>query len=253
MHGVFSALLVLFVLLFLTASFRAMPNAVLASIVFMAVKSLFDLGMPRYLRKVKRADFVTWVLTFGSTLLLGVQVGISFGSLASMVALVVRSARPNHALLGKLPGTDLYRDIRRFGEAQQVPGVIIFRFDASLHFANKDFFRSALLRSIAKSEGHPWRGGGRGQSQAVNGDGSSALPNLHSVIVIDFSSINDVDISALRTLSAAAAQVLQAKRSHSYILAMPGASMRRVLRIRIHLAVWRTVLCRTTSRRRRIC
>lgn len=152
MHGIFTTLLVLVVLLCLTPTFRPMPNAVLASIVFMAVKSLFDMQKPRYLYRVKRADFVTWVVAFGSTLLLGVQMGIGLGVAASMISIVVRSARPNHALLGRLPGTDIYRDLRRFIEAGQIPGVIIFRFDASLHFANKDFFLAALIRAIHSGE-----------------------------------------------------------------------------------------------------
>ena len=73
MHGVFTAVLALSCVVVLTPAFEPMPNAILASIVFMAVKSLFDLSKPKYLWKVKRGDFYSWVLAFSCTLLLGVQ------------------------------------------------------------------------------------------------------------------------------------------------------------------------------------
>ena len=76
MHGLFTMLLILFVLLFLTPAFRPMPRACLASIVFMAVKSLFDTSKARFLYKVKTTDFVAWCTAFVATLLLGVQLGI---------------------------------------------------------------------------------------------------------------------------------------------------------------------------------
>ena len=205
MHGVFTALLVMLVLLALTPLFRPMPKAVLASIVFMAVKSLFDfrfresrtsetherrtsntqttwerrmsalapcscapvppsaraytrpprasarrpctqythwIGLDgwhaaRFLFRVKSSDFIAWVATFLSTLIFGVQIGIGTGIFTSMALIMIRQARPNHAMLGRLPGTKIFRDIRRYPEAQCVPGLAIFRFDASLNFANK--------------------------------------------------------------------------------------------------------------------
>lgn len=137
MHGVFTALLVLLVLLLLTPAFRPMPRAVLASIVFMAVKGLFDIERPRFLFRVKMSDFVAWCTAFFATITLGVQLGISTGVFTSMVLIVLRSARPNYAVLGRLPRSNIFRDVRRYPEAIAVPGVMTFRFDSSLHFANK--------------------------------------------------------------------------------------------------------------------
>ena len=151
MHGVFTMLLVMLTLLLLTPAFKPMPNAVLASIVFAAVKSLFDVRRVRTLWRVKRADAVVWLSAFFLTLLLGIQLGIGLSAFISLVGIVARSSRPNHALLGQLPGTRLYRDVRRFPQARLVPGVAVFRFDASLHFANKDFFRDNVVRAIEAS------------------------------------------------------------------------------------------------------
>jgi len=179
LHGLFTSLLVLLVLLLLTPTFRPMPRACLASIVFMAVKSLFDTSKARFLYKVKSSDFVAWCTAFAVTLLLGVQLGITIGVITSMTLIVLRTARPNHAVLGRLPRTNIFRDVTRYSEARQIPGVLIFRFDASLHFANKDYFREAV-------------GAASGQQKRTS-DGLT-------VVIIEFSPVNDVDASALRML-----------------------------------------------------
>ena len=84
-----------------------------------------------------------WLVAFGGTILFGVQLGILIAVVASLGAIVVRSSRPHHATLGRLPGSRIYRDLRRYPGSATVPGVAIFRFDAELHFANKE---TLLLR-----------------------------------------------------------------------------------------------------------
>ena len=86
---------------------------------------------------MKKTDFFAWCAAFFATLVLGVQLGIGIGVLTSMVLIVLRTARPNFAVLGRLPRSNIFRDVRRYTEAAPIPGVVIFRFDASLHFANK--------------------------------------------------------------------------------------------------------------------
>ena len=92
----------------------------------------------------------------------------------------MRQALPNHAILGRLPGTNIFRDVRRYHEAKHIPGVVAFRFDASLNFANKDIFYAAL-------------------QAAIDSVGDNCDEGLTAVI-IEFGSINDVDASALRML-----------------------------------------------------
>ena len=110
------------------------------------------------------------------------QLGIGVGVFTSMVLLVARSAWPTYAVLGRLPKTNIYRDVERYPEAYAIPGVVIFRFDASLHFANKDYFASSFRAAIS----------GGVQSHAKCGGVTAA--------VIEFGSVNDVDASALRML-----------------------------------------------------
>jgi SulP family sulfate permease len=191
LHGLFTSALVLLVLLFLTPTFRPMPNACLASIVFMAVKSLFDLSKARHLYRVSSSDFVAWCTAFTATLLFGVQLGIAFGILVSLLIIVMRSAWPHYAVLGRLPRTNIFRDTKRYPDAEAIDGVLLFRFDASLHFANGDFFRSSLLNAIDEK----WAAADQPQGGPPGGP-----QQLLTAVVVDFSSVNDVDASALRVL-----------------------------------------------------
>ena len=191
-HGVISAAMVLLVLLVLTPAFRPMPRACLASIVFMAVKSLFDVAKPKYLYRISKSDFIAWCLSFGATLLLGVQLGIGIGVFASMVLIVAGSTRPTTSVLGRLPRTNIYRDMRRFSDAQSIPGVVIFKFDSSLHFANKDYFAS-LVKGFIKANDKLLT------ELQQNGEDADEALEL-SCIVIEFGTINRVDASALRML-----------------------------------------------------
>jgi sulfate permease, SulP family len=110
MHGVFTALFVALVLLLLTGAFRPMPKAILASVVFVAVKGLFDMAKPRFLYRVSTGDFVAWLASFLGTLLIGVPEGIAVGVFTSMALIILRMAHPNYAMLGRLPGTMIATD-----------------------------------------------------------------------------------------------------------------------------------------------
>ena len=155
-----TAAIVLLVLVALTPAFRTLPYAVLASIVFTSVKSLLDFGAPRRLWKLNRVDFLLWLVAFSSTLTMGVKPGIALSVSCSLVALIFQGMRPPHALLGRLPGTSNYVDVKRNPNAKQVDGVAIFTFSSTLHFANKDYFRDSLFAAIRRSTEHQNAGNG---------------------------------------------------------------------------------------------
>jgi SulP family sulfate permease len=153
LHGVFTSSLVLVALIWLTPAFRFLPYAVLASIIFMSVNTLFDFRTPRRLLQLNYVDFLLWLVAFVATLLCGVQIGIELSVACSLVTLIASSMRPPHALLGRLPGTSVYVATRnsrssRSESARQVEGVAIFGFHAALHFANKDYYHDALIAAI---------------------------------------------------------------------------------------------------------
>ena len=99
--------------------------------------------------------------------------------LMSLALFVRRSTRPHHAVLGRLPGTTVYRNVKNFPEAEQTPGVLVWRFDASFYFANAAFFRDQVDRLLLD------------RTEA----GASARGEIRA-LVLDASGINDLDASA---------------------------------------------------------
>jgi len=142
--SVVSALFIVLTLLFLTPLFYFLPKAILASIILFAVYSLFDLKEPKFLWKSNRQDFMMLLVTFLCTLFLGIQMGIGIGVLLSLSLMILRASRPHFAILGKVPDSEVFRNIHRFQGLEIIPEILIVRFDADIFFANISFFRDKL-------------------------------------------------------------------------------------------------------------
>lgn len=149
--SVFSALVVGLTLLFLTPAFYYLPNAVLAAIIMVAVFGLIDLKYPRQLWKNRKDEFVLLLITFGLTLSLGIKEGILLGVLFSLLLLVYRISKPHIAVLGRIRGTNYFKNVNRFAEdIEEHEEFLILRFDGQLFFGNKDYFRTQLQKQIAR-------------------------------------------------------------------------------------------------------
>ncbi len=148
LSSLFAAGIIALTLLFLTPLFYYLPNAVLAAIVMVAVSALIDWREARFLWHVKRRDFFLMAMTFVATLALGIEQGILLGVVASLIVLVHESYRPHTAVMGRLPGTATFRNVRRHPEALVRSGVVVFRVDAPLFFGNAGFLKDKL-REIA--------------------------------------------------------------------------------------------------------
>jgi SulP family sulfate permease len=148
--GVISAVLIGLTLLFLTPLFYYLPQAILASLIMVAVGKLIDLGEVRKLWRLDRVDFWLLTVTFLGTLFLGIQLGIGLGVALSLGVHVYRSMRPHIAVLGRIPGTDIFRNTDRFGGGVgEVSGVLIIRFDGALYFGNLTYFQQQIRAVIA--------------------------------------------------------------------------------------------------------
>lgn len=153
MASVISASLIILTLLFLTPLFYYLPKAILASVIMVAVFSLIDVKEAGYLWKTDRRDFVMLLATFIATLTLGIEQGIAIGILLSLAFVVYKSTYPHIAQLGRLPGTNEYRNIVRFQEATESEDILIIRFDAQMFFANTAYFKEKLQKmEAAKGE-----------------------------------------------------------------------------------------------------
>jgi SulP family sulfate permease len=149
--AVFSVLLVVLTLLFLTPLFYYLPNAVLASIIMVSVFGLIDFSYPQKLWKNNKDEFVVLLTTFLITLLVGIPQGVLVGVLLSLLLMVYRTSNPHFAILGNIRNSDYYKNIDRFGdEVVERDDLLIVRFDAQLYFGNAGYFKKQLFREIER-------------------------------------------------------------------------------------------------------
>lgn len=132
------AVLVLITLLFLTRPFEILPSATLAGIVMVVGIGLIDITGFRRLWRIKRSDFVYALITTIGVVFLGMLAGVFVAVLLSLFDVARRALKPNTAVLVRIPGTDRYADEDSFPDGEHVPGLIIYRFDGPLMFANVD-------------------------------------------------------------------------------------------------------------------
>lgn len=152
--GVISSVVVMLALLFLTPVFYYLPKAILGAIVIVAVVGLIDVKEAKKLWVENQMDFAMWMVTFWGTLLLGVEPGIALGVFLSLAMVLFRTTRPHVAVLGNVPGTHFYRNVKRFDNLITKDDVLIIRFDAQLFFANVNYFRDKVDELIEnKGEG----------------------------------------------------------------------------------------------------
>jgi SulP family sulfate permease len=148
--AIISALLIGLTLLFLTPLFYYLPNAILASVIMVAVFGLIDIREARHLWHTDRSDFWMLIATFLGTLTLGIEQGILIGVVLSLAVIIFRTTMPHFAVLGKIPGEPLYKNISRFENLEQRSDILIMRFDARLYFGNVNFFKESIEAEIEK-------------------------------------------------------------------------------------------------------
>jgi anti-anti-sigma factor len=140
-------------LVFLTPLFRGMPHPALAAIV---IAAMLHLSRPDYLLDLfarSRWEFVLAATVIAGELALGVPHGIALGVALSLLMLIYRTSHPQGAVLGQLPGTEAYRDVRRHPEAITFPGLLIWRVGGDLFFASVGHLDEGVKAALAAS--HP--------------------------------------------------------------------------------------------------
>ncbi|SDY84409.1 MULTISPECIES: SulP family inorganic anion transporter [Rhodonellum] len=144
MSSIFSAILIVLTLLFFTGLFYNLPSAILAAVVLVAVSGLIDFKEPVHLWHKDKSDFAMLVATFLITLTMGIETGIISGMVLSLVVVIYRASRPHMAQLGRVPGTNVFRNITRFSNLEQKEDVLMARIDGPIYFANVEFIRDKL-------------------------------------------------------------------------------------------------------------
>jgi MFS superfamily sulfate permease-like transporter len=140
---------IVLLLLVAPAALRNLPQPILAAVVITAAIGLVDAGAVRRLYRVRRPEFVLWLTAFLGVALLGVLVGILVAIVLSLGDFVRRAWRPYDAVLGREDELKGYHDLERHPNARLVPGLLLYRFDAPLFFANADYFRHRISGLVA--------------------------------------------------------------------------------------------------------
>ena len=140
--------LVILTLLFLLPLFYKLPQAALAAIVIHAMFGLLDLKYLHRLFNIDWAEFAYAIIALFGVLMLGILQGVALGVLLSLAVLIRRVSRPGSTEIRPISGTDSFCDVEVHPQAQQVPGLLIFRFDAPIIFVNASYFSSEVRRRI---------------------------------------------------------------------------------------------------------
>jgi high affinity sulfate transporter 1 len=149
--GLVGAGMICILLVALPGLFQNLPSATLAAVVIAAAFSLIEIPGLRKLYRMRRSEFVLSIVCFLGVALLGVIAGIFLAVGLSLLFFIERAWRPYDAVLGRVEGRSGYHDVSRHPEARRVPGLVLFRWDAPLFFANAETFQDHVKEAIEDS------------------------------------------------------------------------------------------------------
>ena len=174
--GVVGAGLVVVLLLFLNGLLSDLPQTALAAVVITAALSLMDLGAVRRFANVRTSALVVNLVAAGGVILFGVLQGIVIAIVLAVLLFFRRNWWPHGTVLGEVPAMQGWHSIDQYPEAQEMPGVVVFRWEAPLFFANSGQFRDQIRKLVR--ERHPnW-------------------------LVLECEAITDIDVTAAEVLEA---------------------------------------------------
>jgi high affinity sulfate transporter 1 len=146
--GGISGLFILVVLVFLTSLFFNLPETILAAIVIFAIRGLLDIPHFRLIYNFSRIEFAIAILTLLSVLIFGTIQGLIIGIILSLLALINKIKKPHITILGQVPGTDNYKDIKNHPNYIQIPAVLIIKLEGSQIFLNADNIKNKILNLL---------------------------------------------------------------------------------------------------------
>lgn len=149
--SVVGALAIAFLLLMAPNLLQHMPTAALAAVVIAAAIGLFEVTDLKRIYRIQQWEFWLSIVCFVGVAVLGVIPGIGLAIVLAIIEFLWDGWRPHSAVLGRAHGVKGYHDITRYPDARQIPGLVLFRWDAPLFFANAEFFKERALDAVAKS------------------------------------------------------------------------------------------------------
>jgi len=149
--GVVGALSVALLLVAAPNLLKDLPTAALAAVVIASAIGLFEITDLVRIFHIQRWEFWLSIVCFLGVAVFGAIPGIGLAIAIAVMAFLWNGWRPYSAVLGRPNGVEGYHDITRYPDARQIPGLVLFRWDAPLFFANAELFRERVLNAVAKS------------------------------------------------------------------------------------------------------
>ena len=149
--GVVGALSVALLLVAAPNLLKDLPTAALAAVVIASAIGLFEITDLVRIFHIQRLEFWLSIVCFLGVAVFGAIPGIGLAIAIAVMAFLWNGWRPYSAVLGRPNGVEGYHDIARYPDARQIPGLVLFRWDAPLFFANAELFRERVLNAVAKS------------------------------------------------------------------------------------------------------
>ena len=149
--GVVGAVCIALLLIFAPNLIKNLPQAVLGAVVICACISIVEVRALARLYKLRREEFVFSIACFLGVVSLGIIKGIFIAIGLALFSFIWRAWHPYDAVLGHVEGLKSYHDISRHPDARLIPGLVLFRWDAPLFFANAEAFRENVLHAIAEA------------------------------------------------------------------------------------------------------
>lgn len=147
--GLIGAMLVSFLLYVAPTLLKSMPHAALSAVVICACFGQIQIDQVVRLYRLRRSEFLFSMACFMGVIVLGVIQGIFIAVGLALIAFIWRAWRPHNAVLGRVDGLKGYHDVLRHPEARRIPGLVLFRWDAPLFFANAAVFEERIQQAIA--------------------------------------------------------------------------------------------------------
>lgn len=181
-----TAALVAVVAWLFTPLLEHVPKAALAAIIIVAVWRLVDIHGALLAWRYDRGDGLVLLATALGVLVIGIEAGLVAGLVLSLLAYIWKASRPHLAELGRIPGTEHFRNVKRYHDLETWPELLLLRVDEHLSFANTAYLEQVLMQRVAEK------------------------PRLRHLVLVA-SGINGIDVSALEMLLKLAASLKEAK------------------------------------------
>ena len=149
--GVVGALAIALLLVLGPNLLRYLPNTALAAVVIAAAIGLFEVADLRRIYRIQRWEFWLSMGCFAGVAVLGAIPGIALAIAIAVIEFLWDGWRPHFAVLGRVDGVRGYHDSSRYPQARRIPGLVLFRWDAPLFFANAELFQNCVVDAVASS------------------------------------------------------------------------------------------------------